>query len=101
MNFSIRQKIFLSYIVMIAFTLLVGVYAILTLKNLNNITTTILFNYATVNEKLTRMNDSALAQDLYEKRYLMLRQRDAENMFWDRGRDFKFSPCGTGQDRRI
>jgi diguanylate cyclase (GGDEF)-like protein len=90
MNFSIRQKIFLSYIVMIAFTLLVGGYAILTLKNLNSITTTILFNYATVNEKLTKINDSALAQDLYEKRYLMLRQHDAENMFWDRAREFKF-----------
>lgn len=89
MNLSIRQKIFLSYIVMIAFTLVVGVYAILTLKRLNGITTTILFNYATVNEKLTRMNDSVLAQDLYEKRYLMLRQHDAENMFWDRGREFK------------
>lgn len=89
MNFSIRQKIFLSYIVMIAFTLVVGVYAIYTLKNLNGITTTILVNYATVNEKLTRMNDSVLAQDLFEKRYLMLRQYDAENMFWDRGREFK------------
>ncbi len=88
MNFSIRQKIFLSYIVMIAFTLVVGIYAIYTLKNLNNITTTILFNYATVSEKLTSMNDSALAQDLYEKRYLMLRQNDAENMFWDRSREF-------------
>ncbi len=88
MNFSIRHKIFLSYIVMIAFTLVVGIYAIYTLKNLNNITTTILFDYATVSEKLTSMNDSALAQDLYEKRYLMLRQNDAENMFWDRSREF-------------
>jgi len=88
MNFSIRQKIFLSYIVMIAFTLVVGIYAIYTLKGLNNITTTILFNYATVSEKLTSMNDSALAQDLHEKRYLMLRQSDAENMFWDRSREF-------------
>ncbi|MFZ2197779.1 MAG: MCP four helix bundle domain-containing protein [Thermodesulfovibrionales bacterium] len=88
MNFSIRQKIFLSYIVMIAFTLVVGIYAIYTLKDLNNITTTILFNYATASEKLTSMNDSSLAQDLYEKRYLMLRQNDAENMFWDRSREF-------------
>ena len=88
MNFSIRQKIFLSYIVMVAFTLVVGIYAIYTLKDLNNITTAILFNYATASEKLTSMNDSALAQDLYEKRYLMLRQNDAENMFWDRSRVF-------------
>jgi diguanylate cyclase (GGDEF)-like protein len=87
---SLRQKIFLSYVVMIAFTLLVGVYAIFSLKELNNITTTILLNYTIVNEKLTRMNDSIQAQDLYEKRYLMLRQNDAETMFWDRGRDFTF-----------
>lgn len=89
MNFSIRQKIFLSYIVMIAFTLVVGGYAIFTLKDLNSITTTILFNYATVNAKLTKMNDSMLAQDLHEKRYLMIHQQDAENMFWNRSREFK------------
>jgi len=88
MNFSIRHKIFLSYIVMISITMVVGIYAIYTLKNLNDITTTILFNYVTLSEKLTRINDSALAQDLYEKRYLMLRQNDAENMFWDRSREF-------------
>jgi GGDEF domain-containing protein len=74
---------------MIAFTLLVGIYAVLTLKNINSITTKIVYNSATVNETLTRMNDSVLAQDLFEKRHLILRQNDAENMFWDRGRDFK------------
>jgi diguanylate cyclase (GGDEF)-like protein len=89
MNFTIRQKIFLSYIVMIAFTMVVGIYAILTLKELNGITTTILFNFSAANEKLTKMNDDILAQDLYEKRYLMLRQLEAENMFWERSRDFK------------
>ena len=75
---------------MIAFTLVVGGYAIFTLKELNGITTTILFNYAAASEKLTRMNDSVLAQDLHEKRYLMLRQLDAENLFLDRGREFGF-----------
>ncbi|RPI36182.1 MAG: HAMP domain-containing protein [Nitrospiraceae bacterium] len=89
MSFTIRQKIFLSYIVMIAFTLVVGIYAILTLGELNSITTNILFNFTASNEKLTKMNDSILAQDLYEKRFLMLRQSDAENMFFERSRDFK------------
>lgn len=73
---------------MIAFTLLVGIYAIFTLKNLNNITTKIVYNYATVNETLTRMNDSILAQDLHEKRHLLLRQGNAEDMFRERARDF-------------
>ena len=89
MNFTIRQKIFLSYIVMIAFTLVVGIYAIYTLKRLNGITAAILFNYTAANEKLTRMNDSIQAQDLYEKRYLMLRQHDTETRYWDRSREFE------------
>ncbi|MDH4231401.1 MAG: diguanylate cyclase [Nitrospirota bacterium] len=89
MNLSIRQKIFLSYIVMILFTMVVAIYAISTLKELNGITTTILFNFTAANEKLTKMNDDVLAQDLHEKRYLMLRQFDAENLFWERSRDFK------------
>ncbi|MBI5847068.1 MAG: diguanylate cyclase [Nitrospirae bacterium] len=89
MNFSLRQKIFLGYIVMISFTLLVGMYAIFSLKELNAITRTIVFNSVAINEKLTRLNDSILAQDLYEKRSLLLQQQDAENLFWVRSRDFR------------
>ncbi|MBI5075766.1 MAG: diguanylate cyclase [Nitrospirae bacterium] len=89
MNFSLRQKIFLGYIVMISFTLLVGMYAIFSLRELSAITKTIVFNSIAVNEKLTRLNDSILAQDLYEKRSLMLQQQDAENLFWTRSREFR------------
>jgi diguanylate cyclase (GGDEF)-like protein len=89
MNFSLRQKIFLGYIVMISFTLLVGMYAIFSLKELNAITRTIVFNSIAINEKLTRLNDSILAQDLYEKRSLMLQQQDAENLFWTRSKEFR------------
>ena len=76
MNFSLRQKIFLGYIVMITFTLLVGMYAIFSLKELNAITRTIVYNSIAINEKLTRLNDSILAQDLYEKRSLLLQQQE-------------------------
>lgn len=89
MNFSLRQKIFLGYIVMISFTLLVGVYAIFSLKELNALTRNIVFNSIAINEKLTRLNDSILAQDLHEKRSLMLQQQDAENLFWTRSREFR------------
>jgi len=89
MSFSLRQKIFLGYIVMISFTLLVGMYAIFSLKELNAITRTIVINSAAINEKLTRLNDSILAQDLYEKRSLLLQQQDAENLFWTRSREFR------------
>ena len=89
MSFSLRQKIFLGYIVMISFTLLVGMYAIFSLKELNSITRSIVFNSIAINEKLTRLNDSILAQDLYEKRSLLLQQQDAENLFWTRSKEFR------------
>jgi len=89
MNFSLRQKIFLGYIVMIMFTLLVGFYAIFSLKELNTITRNTVLNSIATSERLTRLNDSILAQDLYEKRFLMLRQQDAESLFWSRSREFR------------
>ncbi|GAB4484055.1 MAG: diguanylate cyclase [Thermodesulfovibrionales bacterium] len=89
MNLSIRQKIFSGYIVMILFTLLVSAYAILSLKELHSLSTDIVFHYVGIGEKLTRLNDHVQAQDLYEKRYLMLQQPEAETMFWTRSKEFK------------
>lgn len=89
MNLTIKQKIFTGYIVMITFTLLVGVYAVFSLKQLNSITDEVFYTYGTAAEKLARLNDSILAQDLFEKRYLLLRQVDAENHFWSRNTEFK------------
>lgn len=89
MNLTLKQKIFLGYIVMISLTLIVGTYAIWSLQELNKITTTIIFSDVKSKEVLARLNDSVLAQDLYEKRYLSLRQAEAENLFWNRSREFK------------
>jgi GGDEF domain-containing protein/CHASE3 domain sensor protein len=89
MNFSLRQKIFLGYIVMISFTLLVGSYAIFSLKQLNAITKDIVVSSMAAGEKLSRLSDSMHAQDLYEKRFLMLQQQDAESLFLQRSREFK------------
>lgn len=89
MNLTIRQKIFSGYIVMIMFTLLVSAYAIFSLKELHSLSTDIVFHYVGIGEKLTRLNDSIQAQDLYEKRYLMLQQPEAETIFWTRSKEFK------------
>lgn len=89
MNFTLKQKIFLGYIVMISFTLIVGVYAIWSLQELNKITRTIIFSNVAAGEKLTKLNDGILAQDLYEKRFLSLQQPEAEDLFWSRSREFR------------
>ncbi len=89
MSLTLRQQIFLGYLVMVLFTLIVGAYTIWGLKELNQITSEIIFNDLKVGEKIIKLNDSTLAQDLYEKRYLTLQQADAENLFWNRSREFK------------
>ncbi len=89
MNLTLKQKIFFGYIAMIVFTLIVGAYAIWSLQELNKISTTIILNDLATGEKLTKLNDSIQAQDLYEKRYLSLHQAGAEASFWSRSREFK------------
>lgn len=89
MNITLRKQIFLSYIVMILFSLIVGVYAIWSLTELTRITNDLIYNNLAISEKLIKLHDSALAQDLYEKRYLGLKQPDAAEQFWNRSREFK------------
>jgi GGDEF domain-containing protein/CHASE3 domain sensor protein len=89
MNLTIRQQIFFSYIIMILFVLLIGIYAISSLAELNNITSEMVSNEIILGEKLSKLNDCLLAQDLHEKRSLALGKSDSENMFWNRSREFK------------
>lgn len=74
---------------MILFNLIVGIYAIWSLTELTTITNDIIFNDLLTGEKLTKLHDNILAQDLFEKRFLTLRQPEAEDQFWSRSREFK------------
>jgi diguanylate cyclase (GGDEF)-like protein len=89
MNLTLRSKIFLSYIVMIIFNLIVGIYAISGLTELTTITNDLIYQDLSISEKLTKLHDSVLAQDLYEKRYLTLQQPEAVDQFWSRNSEFK------------
>ncbi|MEW6067556.1 MAG: diguanylate cyclase [Nitrospirota bacterium] len=89
MDLTIRQKIFFGYAIMVLFTIIVGVYAIWSLNALNKITTTIIYSDIAAQEKLTKLNDNILAQDLYEKRYTFFHEAAAEDNFWNRSNAFK------------
>jgi GGDEF domain-containing protein/CHASE3 domain sensor protein len=88
MNLTLRHKILLGYIVMISFTIVVAAYAIWSLIEINKITSEIIYADGAAAEKMSKLNDALLAQDLFEKRFLTLRQTDAENSFWERSREF-------------
>jgi GGDEF domain-containing protein len=89
MNLTLRQKIFLGYMAMVFFTLIVGGYAIWSLAELNKISTGIILDDASTQERITKLNDLLLAQNLYEKRALTFRESDAEDAFWSRSREFR------------
>ncbi len=74
---------------MIFLTVIVASYAIWSLVELNRITSDVIFSDLAAAEKLAKLNDTLLAQDLYEKRFLTLRQTEAESSFWTRSRDVK------------
>jgi GGDEF domain-containing protein len=84
---------------MVTFTLIVGVYAIWGLMELNQVTSEVIFTDMAVGEKIVKLNDCIQAQDLYEQRFLTFHQADAENLFWNRSRDFKslLSDIGSAQ----
>src|ERR1700690_552644 len=96
MNLTLRKQIFLSYIVMIMFTLIVGVYATWNFKELNVITNEIILGDLAISENLTKLNDCILAQDLHEKRYLTFQLAESESLFWNRSREFKSLLIETG-----
>ncbi len=101
MNLTLRQKIFFSFIVMVSLSLIVGIYAVLSLKELNSITADLIFENMATAEKVTKLNDSLLAQDLFEKRYLTLRQPDSETLFWNRSREFKSLLAEAGSSAKF
>jgi GGDEF domain-containing protein len=74
---------------MISLTIVVAAYAIWSLVEINKITSDIIYTDGAAAEKMSKLNDALLAQDLFEKRFLTLRQTDAENSFWERSREFK------------
>jgi GGDEF domain-containing protein len=88
MNLTLRHKIFLGYMAMVFFTMVVGGYAIWSLVELNEISTGIILGDASAQERVTKLNDLLLAQNLYEKRALTFRESDAGDAFWNRSREF-------------
>ena len=87
-NLNIASKMLLGYMTLVALTMLVVVYALISLQRLNNINKSIVTVDVPVQEAATKMLDAVIAQDTYEKRYLILTSREMRTLFWKRGEEF-------------
>ncbi|MBI5043861.1 MAG: diguanylate cyclase [Nitrospirae bacterium] len=86
---TIGKKIVLGYIASGLVTIIVGVYAITSLGGLSKLNNSIVTKDFPAIETVKRMEDSLLAQDLYEKRYLIIKDPGIQKIFNERGEEFK------------
>lgn len=88
---TIAKKILLGYMTLVGFTLIVVAYALFSLQRINNLHRDIVTTDIVIQESSGKMLDAILAQDMYEKRFLILKSRDMKSLFQKREREFRTS----------
>jgi len=86
---SIASKMLLGYMTLVALTVMVVVYTLVNLQHINNLNRSIVKVDIVVKEISDKMLDSLLGQDMYEKRFVILKSREMSSLFEKRGREFK------------
>jgi diguanylate cyclase (GGDEF)-like protein len=85
---KIARKMLVGYLTMALVTVAVVVYALVSLQRINNLNETIVKVDIVIQGAADKMVDSLLAQDAYEKRFLLLGTEDMVNLFWKRGKEY-------------
>ena len=85
---NIAKKMILGYMVLVMLTVVVVAFALVSLLRLNNVNKSIITVDIPVQEASEKMLEAILAQDNYEKRYLIL-QGNIGDLFWKRGKEFQ------------
>lgn len=86
---TFTQKIFLGYLLMVALTIFVGIYAILSLNELRQINNGIVEIDLPLIETAHQMVETLSAQDIYARKYAILKDKATEGLFWSRSSEFK------------
>jgi len=74
---------------LVALTVVVVVYALISLERINNLNRSIVKVDIIIGETADQMIDALLAQEMYEKRYLILKSKDMRSLFEKRGMEFR------------
>ena len=85
---TIASKMLLGYMTLVALTVIVVSYALISLQRINSLNSSIVKVDIQVEEASDKMLDALLAQDTYEKRYLVLKSADMRKLFAKRGQEF-------------
>ncbi len=86
---DIASKMLLGYLVLVVLTVVVVVYALVSLQKLNSLNTSIVTIDVPVQEASDKMQEGLLAQDTYEKRFLIFNDNERRTLFLKRGEEFR------------
>jgi len=86
---TIARKMLLGYMTLVVLTVVVVVYALVSLQRINNLNKSIVETDIPTQEAADKMLDALLFQDTYEKRFLILKSEDMRTLFAKRGDEFR------------
>lgn len=86
---NIASKMLLGYMTLVLLTVVVVVYALVSLQRINNLNKSIVTIDIPTQEAADKMLDAVLAQDTYEKRFLILKSEVMRKLFAKRGDEFR------------
>jgi diguanylate cyclase (GGDEF)-like protein len=86
---NIASKMLLGYMTLVLLTVVVVAYALVSLQRINNLNKSIVTIDIPTQEAADKMLDAILAQDTYEKRFLILKSEDIRKLFTKRGDEFR------------
>ncbi|HXG30731.1 MAG TPA: HAMP domain-containing protein [Thermodesulfobacteriota bacterium] len=85
---TLAKKILIGYLPLSLLIILISVFVLSTLERLNKINTSIIRTNVPLIEISEKMIDNLLAQELYGRRYAILRSPDILELFRERSREF-------------
>ncbi|HQP07275.1 MAG TPA: MCP four helix bundle domain-containing protein, partial [Smithellaceae bacterium] len=84
MSLTISRKLFLGYLFMALLTVLASAFALFNLQKLSAGAYNITNHHFVLMENSKQLMDILLAQESAEKKYLILRDPELEQIFWKR-----------------
>ncbi len=88
-SLNIARKLMLGFIPLVVLIVLISTFALINLNRLNKISNSILNTDVVVIAASEKMIDAIWSQELYARRYLILKTQDLLELFWERDEEFK------------
>jgi len=86
---DIASKMLLGYMILVLLTMVVIIYALVSLQRLNGLNSRIVTVDVPVQAAAEKMREALIGQDTYEKRYIILNSPDMRTLFLKRGEEFQ------------